>query len=284
MLGRNRPIFILREDNSMYQDIQPHQFHNEYHPTAPVDGDIVFGFTDDNIIVKPDHTFFHYEDLKQKHDFYYLFQIDQTKFYRSDVEIEEDTDVLPFRAMRTYEPDYLAFAAITGWQLYHWMEDNKYCGRCGEEMHPDTKERAMHCSKCGNLIYPKIMPAVIVGVQNDAHQILLTKYAHSTYTKFALVAGFAEIGETIEETVKREVKEETGLDVTNLSFYKSQPWAFSSTLLMGFWASANGHQTISMDDGELKEANWYDRDVNVDNLDQASLTAEMIRAFKKGLY
>ncbi len=268
----------------MYQDIQPHQFHNEYHPTAPVDGDIVFGYADDQIIVKPDHTFFHYEELRQKHDFHYLFRVDDTNFYLSDVETEEDTDALSFRAMRTYEPSYLAFAAITGWQLYHWMEDNKHCGRCGEEMRPDAKERAMRCTKCGNIVYPKIMPAVIVGVENDAHQILLTRYAHSTYTKFALVAGFAEIGETIEETVKREVKEETGLNVTDLSFYKSQPWAFSSTLLMGFWAKAKGQQTISMDDGELKEADWYDRDVNVDNLDQASLTAEMIRAFKKGLY
>jgi len=74
------------------------------------------------------------------------------------------------------------------------------------------------------------------------------------------------------------------LDVTDLSFYKSQPWAFSSTLLFGFWAHADSSQKISMDDGELKEADWYDRSVNVDNLDQASLTAEMIRVFKKGLY
>ena len=151
-------------------------------------------------------------------------------------------------------------------------------------MHPDQKERAMRCAKCGNIVYPKIMPAVIVGIRNEKDQILLTRYAHSTYTKFALVAGFAEIGETIEDTVRREVKEETGLDVDQLSFYKSQPWAFSSTLLFGFWAHADSHQKISMDDGELKEADWYDRDVNVDNLDQASLTAEMIRAFKKGLY
>lgn len=267
----------------MYQDIQPHHYHNEYHPVPPQNGDIVFGYEEDNIIVRKDHTFFHYEELTGEHSFYYLFQIDTTRFYLSDLSSELEKDVLSYRAMRTYEPSWLAFAAVTGWQIYGWRNDNRHCGRCGEEMHPDVKERAMRCPKCGNLVYPKIMPAVIVGVRNEKGEILLTRYAHSTYNKFALVAGFAEIGETIEETVKREVKEETSLDVDEITFYKSQPWAFSSTLLLGFWAKADSHQKIAMDDGELKEAEWHDRDVNVDNLDQASLTAEMIRMYKKGL-
>lgn len=266
----------------MYQDIDPHQFHNSYQPVPPSKGDIVFGYKDDQILLKEDHTFFQYEELKDPQDLYYLFAIDSIHFYLSGLK-EETTEKVSYRAMRTYEPSYLAFAAITGWQIYRWLHENQHCGVCGEEMHPDLKERAMRCPKCGNLVYPKIMPAVIVGVRNEKKQILLTRYAHSTYTKFALVAGFAEIGETIEETVKREVKEETGLDIFNLQFYKSQPWSFSSTLLFGFWAEADSHQKISMDDGELKEADWYDRDVNVDNLDQASLTAEMIRMYKKGL-
>jgi NAD+ diphosphatase len=265
----------------MYQDIYPHQYHNSYHPVPPQRGDIVFGYEEDKVFVKEDTSFFKYEELKKNHDFYYLFQIDAIRFYLTDLK-EETKETVSYRAMRTYEPSYLAFACITGWQIFQWLNENKHCGKCGEEMHPDEKERAMRCPKCGSIVYPKIMPAVIVGIRNEKDQILLTRYAHSTYNKFALVAGFAEIGETIEETVKREVKEETNLDVTDLVFYKSQPWAFSSTLLFGFWAKADSAQKISMDDGELKEAAWYDRDVNVDNLDDASLTAEMIRMFKKG--
>lgn len=268
----------------MYQDINPHIYHNEYHPVPPRAGDFVFSYQDDKIIVKKDHTFFCYEELSSSYQYYFLFRIDDIRFYLTDLSEEKNTELISYRAMRTYEPSYLAFAAVTGWQLYRWLQENKYCGKCGEEMRPDEKERAMRCPQCGSLVYPKIMPAVIVGVRNEKNQILLTKYANSTYTKYALVAGFAEIGETIEDTVKREVKEETGLDVDHLSFYKSQPWAFSSTLLFGFWAQADSHQKISMDDGELKEAGWFERTVDVDNLDYASLTAEMIRAFKKGLY
>ncbi|NLH64214.1 MAG: NAD(+) diphosphatase [Erysipelotrichaceae bacterium] len=266
----------------MYQDIAPHIYDNHYHPCPPSAGDIILGYEDNQILMKEDGTFLHYEECRREHSFQYLFAIDQIHFYLSDLSEEDAMQKVSYRAMRTYEPSDLAFAAVTGWQLYQWYRDQKYCGKCGEEMHPDTAERAMRCPKCGNLVYPKIMPAVIVGIRNEKGQILLTKYANRPYTKFALVAGFAEIGETIEETVKREVKEETDLDVTDLTFYKSQPWSFSSTLLFGFWAHADSHQPIIMDDGELKEAGWYDRDVNVDNLDQASLTAEMIRMYKKG--
>lgn len=265
----------------MIQDIDPHTFHNEYQPIDPIKGDIIFDYEGDSVLLKEDHTFFRYEDLALEHSFIYLFCIDDTRFFLSLLD-DENHIMMKNRELRTYEPSHLAFAAITGWQLFQWYKDNRHCGRCGEEMHPDENERAMLCPKCGNLVYPKIMPAVIVGITNEKNQILLTKYANNSYTKFALVAGFAEIGETIEETVKREVKEETGLDVTDISFYKSQPWSFSSTLLFGFWAHADSSQVISMDDGELKLANWYDKDVNVDNLDSSSLTAEMIRLFKKG--
>lgn len=266
----------------MYQDILPHHYHNEYLPVAPKDGDIVFGYDGPYVLMKKDETFYHYEELPKSQNYQYLFEIDNTHFYQSDLS-KQETIKVNFTKMRIYKPKHLAFACITGWQLYQWQQTNQYCGRCGAQMVPDTKERAMRCTKCGNIVYPKIMPAVIVGVTNEKGQILLTRYARGSYRKLALVAGFAEIGETIEECVKREVKEETNLDVTDLTFYKTQPWSFSSTLLFGFWAKASSTQEIKREDGELAEAAWYDKDVNVDELDEASLTAEMIRAFKKGL-
>ncbi len=140
----------------------------------------------------------------------------------------------------------------------------------------------MRCPHCSNIVYPKISPAVIVGVTNDKGQILVTKYAHGHYQSYALVAGYYEIGETIEETVKREVKEETGLDVTDIQYYKSQPWSFSSSLLFGFWCKAQGDQTIQMDENELRVARWADRDEEINTLDNASLTSEMIQYFKQG--
>lgn len=94
----------------------------------------------------------------------------------------------------------------------------------------------MRCEHCGQMEFPKICPAVIIGV-TDGNRLLMSKYAGRDYKKYALIAGFAEIGETIEETVQREVMEEVGLKVKNLRYYKSQPWSFSDTLLFGFLRS-----------------------------------------------
>lgn len=265
----------------MYQDIQPHVYNNSYVPKTPSDSDIVFIYDGSSILMKNDETFFHVSDFPAETQMQYLFTIDDPAFFMTDTKPAQYS-ALSYHRMRTYEPKHLAFAAITGWQLYNWRQENKFCGRCGTPMVHDKKERAVRCPMCGHIVYPKIMPAVIVGVTNDKGQILLTKYAAGTYHKFALVAGFTEIGETVEETVRREVKEETGLDVTDLKYYKSQPWSFSSTILMGFWAKADSKQPIITDHNELKSAAWYDRDVDVSNLDYASLTAEMIRLYKKG--
>ena len=127
------------------------------------------------------------------------------------------------------------------------------------------------------------MPAVIAAVVNDKDQLLVTKYAHGRYQKYALVAGFNEIGETIEETCKREVREETGLEVEHLKYYKSQPWGFTSTLLFGFVAHVRGSDAITMDANELRVARWAERGEPLDTGGHASLTSEMIEMFQKGM-
>ena len=98
-----------------------------------------------------------------------------------------------------------------------------------------------------------------------------------------LLAGFAEIGETIEETVHREVREEVGIAVKNLEFYKSQPWVFTDTLLFGFFCDVNGDDTLHVDHDELAVAAWVDREDLPDDTEEASLTMEMVTLFKKGL-
>ena len=123
------------------------------------------------------------------------------------------------------------YAAFTAFHLQKWYRDNRYCGKCGNKTEHDHRERAMRCPKCGNIIYPRINPAVIIGI-TEKDRILLTRYAHG-YTNNALVAGFTEIGETLEETVKREAYEETGLKVKNIRYYKSQPWGIAQDILRG---------------------------------------------------
>lgn len=266
----------------MYQKIYPHVFHNEYHPCTPEKGDVVLSYDGNNILLKKDRTFFHYEEVDSSLSFYYLFEIDTVHYYLSDL---TDTDhiSLSVQSMRGYEPKEDSFAGITGWQLYQWLAKNRFCGKCGTEMEHDRTERAQRCPKCGNIVYPTISPAVIVGVINDNNELLVTQYAHGNYQKYALVAGFTEIGETVEETCKREVREETGIDISELVYYGCQPWSYSSSILFGFFAKAHGPQTITMDTNELRTAKWVSQnDTYIDPHDETALTAEMIRLFLYG--
>ncbi len=97
-----------------------------------------------------------------------------------------------------------------------------------------------------------------------------------------MIAGFAEIGESIEDTVRREVYEEVGLKVKNLQFYKSQPWSFTDTLLFGFFCQVDGDDTITMDERELSVAQWASREEVPDDPEGISLTREMMTVFKEG--
>ena len=172
------------------------------------------------------------------------------------------------------------FAIMTGLHLFHWYRKNRYCGCCGRPLVHDERERALRCPSCGNMIYPRICPAVIVGVLNG-DRILVTKY-RTGFPHYALVAGFTEIGETLEETVIREVMEETGLHVKNIRYYKSQPWGIADDLLAGFYCEVDGSDTIHMDEQELKLAEWKTRDEIELQPDDMSLTNEMMEQFKNG--
>ncbi|UQZ87828.1 NAD(+) diphosphatase [Deltaproteobacteria bacterium Smac51] len=161
-----------------------------------------------------------------------------------------------------------------------WAAKNKYCGRCGSPTSPSPTERAMVCPSCGNIIYPSIAPVVIVGVING-DKLLMTRYSQGIYKNLALVAGFMEIGETMEDTVRREVMEEVGLEIRNIRYYKSQPWAFSQSVLAGFFADLAGSDQIKLDLTELSEAVWMPRERIQESGSSLSLTYEMIEAFRR---
>ena len=187
------------------------------------------------------------------------------------------------RVLRRTKPKEECYAGETAYHLYVWYRDNSFCGRCGEHLEYSHKERAMICPSCGNVVYPQIAPAVIVGILNSSgDKIVMTRYAGREYKGHALVAGFCEIGETAEDTVRREVLEEVGLHVRNIRYYKSQPWGFDSNLLFGYYCTADEDEPIHMDDGELAKAVWVSRDEIGEEERNLSLTAEMIMHFKEG--
>lgn len=148
--------------------------------------------------------------------------------------IPED-HLYPSGVFRNFEPEYLAFAGITATQINRFRLDRRYCGRCGHPTIPSTTERACICPECGQIEYPKISPAVIIAIVDTGRdKILLTRYAGGSYRHWALVAGFVEVGETFKGAARREIMEEVGLKVSDLVYYKSQPWSFSDSAMIGF--------------------------------------------------
>ena len=187
----------------------------------------------------------------------------------------------PIRMLRYQGLDDLCFGAWTAWHLYVWYRNNRFCGCCGGRTTHDPAERMLRCPECGNMIFPKISPAVIVGV-TDGDRLLMSKYAGRDYTNYALIAGYTEIGETLEQTVQREVMEEVGLKVKNIRYYKSQPWGIDGNILMGFYCDLDGDDTIHIDERELSLAEWHLRGALPTKDDKVTLTREMIRIFDEG--
>ena len=275
----------------MIQDITG-IYHNEYKEQSPSEGDHIMFVSGRNVLMKKDSEeieYLRYEELEGiDMTFRYLFAIDtqegKRRFFLGDngslpQNILKDYSYEQQNIFRTKQPKDLAFAGITACQLANWYNSTKFCGTCGTALVHDSKERMMRCPKCNAMHYPKISPAVIVGVIDD-DKILMTKYAGRDYKKYALVAGFAEIGETIEDTVRREVMEEVGLKVKNIRYYKSQPWSFTDTLLFGFFCEVDGKDNITMDTEELAVAEWLTREEIPTKYDGISLTNEMIMKFK----
>lgn len=185
--------------------------------------------------------------------------------------------------IRNMKPMYTAWTVTMGNRLNIWYTSSRYCGRCGEKTVHSSHERAMTCPSCGNVIYPQICPSVIVAVRNG-EKICLIKYAqaHSSFARYALVAGYVETGETPEDAVRREVMEEVGLRIKDPVYYKSQPWPVSGALLHGYFCDLDGDDTITVDTGELSEAVWMDRENVPIRENDISLTSEMMELFRTG--
>jgi NAD+ diphosphatase len=225
------------------------------------------------------------KELGEDREYTFLFTMDGSAFFLlrdelDDADIPQGYQFKNIRTMRAeaYGPQHRLFAAITAYQLSNWYRDNRFCGTCGSRTVHSETERAVRCPSCGRTIYPRIIPAVIVGVING-DKILLTKYAGRDVPFYALIAGFTEIGETFEETVQREVMEEAGISVKNIRYYKSQPWGIVDDILAGFFCEVDGDPTIRLDENELKEAIWVGHGEVPLQPDHYSLTGEMMRVF-----
>lgn len=154
-------------------------------------------------------------------------------------------------------------------QVLNWDKNHRYCGHCGTLTQKNTTGFEKQCPSCHLLFYPRISPSIIVLIRKD-NEILLARKADFMPNVYGLIAGFVEVGESLEQTVQREVYEEVGLEVNNIQYFDSQPWPFPDSLMIAFTADYAGGE-IKLRDGELEAAGWYRAD-NLPGLPRSSIS------------
>ena len=273
----------------MIQDIFPSCYQVAYQPRPPKPEDKCFFFRgrtvlerwDGEALVLPDYAAVAAHIGQPQ----FLFIIDETAYYLAEypnaLESPEGYEWHDLRHERSKKSRVLCFAEATAYHLAEWYGANRFCGQCGERTQPDLVERMLRCPKCGNLIYPKIAPAVIVAVTRG-DQILMTRYQGRDYKGYALIAGFTEIGETAEDTVRREVMEEVGLPVHHLRYVGSQPWGVSGSLMCAFQGETDSSLPLKIQRSELADAKWVSRGQLSAPASTFSVAQELIERFRQG--
>lgn len=183
-------------------------------------------------------------------------------------------------------------AAGKAYELLYWHRCTRYCGYCGGGMEW-TGVISKRCSECGKEVWPQVAPAVIVRILKPAvyspdgtelvpEQVLLV-HARNFRRKdyYGLVAGFVETGETLEDCVKREVREEVGLEITNLRYFGSQPWPYPCGIMIGFTADYSSG-SLTLQEEELSRGGWFSRDSLPPLPDHLSIARHLVDAWLKG--
>ena len=180
------------------------------------------------------------------------------------------------RALFGNVDETLAALAGRAFQIMEWDRNHQYCSRCGTPTEARREERSRACPKCKYTTYPPISPAIMVLITRG-REILLARKPEWVPKRFSALAGFVEPGETLEDTVRRETREEVGVEIENLRYFGSQPWPFPHSLMIAFTADyASGE--VRPDGVEIEEARFFDVE-QLPNLPQRiSISRRMIDA------
>jgi NAD+ diphosphatase len=193
------------------------------------------------------------------------------------VEAPEGSAFVDLRAIFAAADEEFFAVAGKAKQVVSWHATHRFCGRCGGVTEPAEGEMAMRCARCGMMHYPRVSPAVIVRVRRG-DEILLARSPGFPKGLRSVLAGFVEPGESIEETIHREVREEVGIEVENLSYFGSQPWPFPNSLMIGFTADYAGGE-LAPQPGEIEDAGWYRPDALPQLPPTVSIARRMIEDF-----
>jgi NAD+ diphosphatase len=225
---------------------------------APAPGDRVYAFAERLLIVREDGEIPRAADLPGFDQELFIGELDGGGCFAATVEAAPPgTTAIGLREVFATMPAQEAVVAGRAIQTLEWETDHRYCGRCGTATEPAGDEAARACPHCGATYYPRISPAVIMLVTRGDAMLLATRAGGTGF--YSTLAGFVEPGETLEEAVVREVREEVGIEVGNVRYFASQPWPFPSQLMVGFTAeSAPGE--LRLEETELGDAQWYGPD------------------------
>ena len=173
-------------------------------------------------------------------------------------EVPAPFEILALRALASLLGEVLFGVVGHAMHTADWLSTSRFCGRCGARTERVASERCMACPACGLHLYPRISPAIITLVRKGDHALLASN-AKFPGAFYSTLAGFAEIGESLEETLVREVREEAGIAVTNVRYFGSQPWPFPNSLMIAFTADWHAGE-ITIDPRELSDAQWFSAD------------------------
>ena len=184
--------------------------------------------------------------------------IDDPHFRRLEASSPKRSILIPLRQSYYKLPEALYLKAGKCAELLYWDHNTRFCGVCGGPMkfHTDISKR---CEHCGKEVWPQLATAVIVLIHRGPDEVLLARGRSFKRDFFGLIAGFVETGETLEEAVAREVREETGLSIKNIRYFDSQPWPYPCGLMVGFNADYAGGD-LHVQREELRKAGWFHRD------------------------
>jgi len=216
---------------------------------------------------------------------HYLGRLDGCNCYA--VEVAEEVaapDGMTFEGLRQIYgqiDEYLFALAGRALQIIDWDRTNQFCGRCGSETRTHATERAKECQNCGLLHFPRLAPAIIVLVRRG-REMLLARGRRFTTAMYSTLAGFVEPGETLEEALVREVKEESGITVKDIRYFGSQPWPFPHSLMIGFTANYASGQ-VTLNDSENIDVGWFTAENLPSQLpSEMSIARKLIDSFLAG--
>lgn len=210
-------------------------------------------------------------------------------------EFKEENEDIDLKFINLYEvfdineeTYYLGGRAI---QIIDWENNHQYCGKCGTKTVTSDVEMAKVCPKCGFTSFTRICPAIITTIikkdtedldqeGKPTYKVLMARHSYHEYPRYALIAGFLEAGESVEEAVKREVMEEVGIEVEDVQYFGSQSWPFPNSLMIGCICKYKSGE-IKVDENEIVKAKWFKKEEIENPPSDISIFSKLIKNFKE---